>query len=48
MRATFPEQIKTGRLYLINLDSGEVVSTVDKSMDEAALSAAIAEAAALS
>ena len=48
MRATFPEQIKTGRLYLINLDSGEVVSTVDKSMDEAAISAAIAEAAALS
>ena len=48
MRAAFPEQIKTGRLYLINLDSGEVVSTVDKSMDEAAISAAITEAAALS
>lgn len=48
MRATFPEKIKTGRLYLVNLDSGEVVATVDKSMDEAAISAAITEAATLS
>ena len=48
MRATFPEKIKTGRLYLVNLDSGEVISTIDKSMDEAAISAAIAEAATLS
>lgn len=48
MRATFPDKVKTGRLYLVNLDSGEVVGTVDKSMDEAAITAAIAEAAALS
>ncbi|NQY98158.1 MAG: thioredoxin family protein [Henriciella sp.] len=48
MRATFGDKIKTGRLYLIDLSSGEVISTVDKSMDEAAITAAISEAAALS
>ena len=48
MRATFADNIKTGRLYLVNLDSGELISTVDKSMDEAAITAAISEAAALS
>ncbi|MEP1142325.1 MAG: thioredoxin family protein [Henriciella sp.] len=48
MRSTFSEQIKTGRLYLVNLDTGEVISTVDKSMDEAAITAAITDAAALS
>lgn len=48
MRATFSEQIKTGKLYLVNLDSGEVISTVDKSMDEAAITAAITDAATLS
>lgn len=48
MRATFPDKVKTGRLYLVDLDSGEVVGTVDKSMDEAAITAAITEAAALS
>ena len=48
MRATFPDKVKTGRLYLINLDSGDVIGTVDKSMDEAAITAAITEAAALS
>ena len=48
MRATFPDKIKTGRLYLVILDSGEVVGTVDKSMDEAAITAAITDAAALS
>jgi thiol-disulfide isomerase/thioredoxin len=45
MRATFPDKVKTGRLYLVNMDSGEVVGTVDKSMDEAAIAAAITEAA---
>ncbi|MFN3212166.1 MAG: thioredoxin family protein [Henriciella sp.] len=45
MRATFPDKVKTGRLYLVNMDSGEVVGTVDKSMDEAAIAAAISEAA---
>ena len=48
MRTTFPDKVKTGRLYLVDLDSGEVVGTVDKSMDEAAIAAAITEAAALS
>ncbi|MEO0608718.1 MAG: thioredoxin family protein [Pseudomonadota bacterium] len=48
MRATFADKIKTGRLYLINMDTGEVISTVDKSMDETAITAAITEAAALS
>ena len=48
MRATFGDTIKTGRLYLIDLDSGDVISTVDKSMDEAAITAAITDAAALS
>lgn len=46
MRATFGDKIKTGRLYLINLDTGEVISTVDKSMDETAIAAAINEAIA--
>jgi thiol-disulfide isomerase/thioredoxin len=48
MRATFGDKIKTGRLYLVNLDTGEVISTVDKSMDESAIAAAITDAAALS
>lgn len=48
MRATFGDKIKTGRLYLIDLDTGEVISTIDKSMDEAAITAAITDAAALS
>ena len=48
MRATFGDKIKTGRLYLVDLNTGEVVSTVDKSMDEAAITTAISEAAALS
>lgn len=48
MRSTFPDKIKTGRMYLVDMDSGEVISTVDKSMDEAAITAAITEAATLS
>ncbi|MCH9750606.1 MAG: thioredoxin family protein [Alphaproteobacteria bacterium] len=48
MRATFGDTIKTGRLYLVNLETGEVISTIDKSMDEAAITAAITDAAALS
>lgn len=47
MRATFGDKIKTGRMYLINLETGAVISTVDKSMDETAIKAAIREAAAL-
>lgn len=46
MRATFSEEIKTGRLYLIDLNTGDVISTVDKSMDERAIAQAINEAAA--
>ena len=48
MRGQFGDKIKTGRLYLINLEAGEIISTVDKSMDEAAITAAITDAAALS
>ena len=48
MRATFGDKIKTGRLYLVNLDSGEVISTIDKSMDEVSIAAAIEDAVALS
>ncbi len=48
MRTTFADKIKTGRLYLVSLETGEVISTVDKSMDEAAIAAAISEASALS
>ena len=48
MRATFPDKIKTGRLYLVNLDTGAVISTVDKSMDETEITAAITAARDLS
>ncbi|MEL6725434.1 MAG: thioredoxin family protein [Pseudomonadota bacterium] len=48
MRATFPDKIKTGRLYLVNLDTGDVISTIDKSMDEAAITAAITAASEMS
>ena len=48
MRATFPENIKTGRLYLVDLNTGAVISSIDKSMDEAAIAAAISDAASLS
>ena len=46
MRAQFSEQIKTGKLYLIDLDTGAVLSTVDKSMDETTITAVVSEAAA--
>ena len=48
MQTVFADGIKTGKLYLIDLDSGDVISTVDKSMDEAAITAAISEAVSLS
>ncbi len=48
MRAQFSDKIKTGRMYLVDLESGEILSTVDKSMDEAAIAQAITDAAALS
>ena len=46
MRATFPEKIKTGRLYLVDLNTGTVISSIDNSMDEAAITTAISDAAA--
>lgn len=48
MRAEFDGKIKTGRMYLINRSTGEIISTVDKSMEEAEIAAAISQAAALS
>ena len=41
MREIFPEKIKTGQLYLIDRSSGDVLSTVTKSMSEAEIVAAI-------
>ena len=46
MRTTFGDSVKTGRLYLIDLSTGDVISTVDKSMDEATIAQAIMDAAA--
>ncbi len=48
MRSQFGEKIKTGRLYLVDLDTGDVISTIDKSMDEAAIVAAISDASRVS
>jgi len=48
MRATFGDKVKTGRLYLVDLDSGDVISTVDKSMTEADIASAITAAVAQS
>lgn len=41
MREIFPDKIKTGQLYLIDRSSGDVISTVTKSMSEAEIAAAI-------
>ena len=48
MRTQFSETIKTGRLYLVSLDTGEIISTVDKSMDEATIARTITDAVAQS
>lgn len=48
MRSQFGEKIKTGRLYLVDLDTGDVISTIDKSMDETAIVAAISDASRVS
>ena len=48
LRAEFASRIKTGKLYLIDLDTGAIVSTVDKTMDESMIADAIATAAAQS
>ncbi len=46
MRTKFADRISTGRLYLIDRDSGAILAEVTKDMDEAAITAAITEAAA--
>lgn len=48
MRGEFGNKIKTGKLYLIERESGEIISTVSKSMSEAEIASAITDAAALS
>ena len=48
MRTTFGDKVKTGRLYLVDLDTGDVISTVDKSMTEADIATAINAAVARS
>ena len=45
-RAEFSEQIKTGKLYLISAETGEILSRVDKTMEPDAITLAISEAAA--
>lgn len=42
LRATFPKTIKTGKLYLIDRESGDIVATIDKSMDETEIASTIA------
>lgn len=39
-------KIKTGKLYLISTETGNIIARVDKTMDEAAITAAITDAAA--
>lgn len=47
IRAHFDGKIKTGRMYLIDVSTGEIISTIDKSMKEAEIAAAINEALSL-
>ncbi|MEM1088311.1 MAG: thioredoxin family protein [Pseudomonadota bacterium] len=46
LRDTFSTKIKTGKLYLIDRDTGTIVSTIDKSMSEADITEAIDSATA--
>ena len=46
IRGEFSEQVKTGKLYLIDLSTEEIVSVIDKSMEEAEIASTIAAAAA--
>ncbi len=41
MRSEFADGVKTGVLYLVDVDSGAIVDRVYKSMDEATIKAAI-------
>lgn len=45
-RAEFAEGIKTGKLYLIDHESGEIIGRVDKAMDAATITSTIQAAAA--
>jgi len=44
LQTEFEAGIKTGKLYLVSTASGAIVGRVDKSMDEAAITAAIESA----
>ncbi len=46
LKTEFAEGIKTGKLYLVDRDSGVIVGRIDKTMDEAAIVSAIQAAAA--
>ena len=46
LRTEFDAKIKTGKMYLISTETGEIVSRIDKSMSEADISAALTEASA--
>ncbi|MEM7492608.1 MAG: thioredoxin family protein [Pseudomonadota bacterium] len=41
LRETFSAKVKTGKLYLIERETGAIVSTIDKSMTEAEIAQAI-------
>ena len=41
LRETFSAKVKTGKLYLIERETGAIVSTIDKSMSEAEIAQAI-------
>ncbi|MEM1389970.1 MAG: thioredoxin family protein [Pseudomonadota bacterium] len=41
LRQTFSTKVKTGKLYLIERETGAIVSTIDKSMSEAEIAQAI-------
>ncbi|MEM6535102.1 MAG: thioredoxin family protein [Pseudomonadota bacterium] len=41
LRGEFGDKIKTGKMYLIDAAAGTIISRIDKTMDEAAIAAAI-------
>ena len=46
MRSLFADSVSTGRLYLISLETGDIVATIDKSMDIETIAQTISDAAA--
>lgn len=48
LRTKFSEGVKTGRLYLIDRTSGEIVAEIGKDMDETEIAGTIRDAAPLS